>query len=83
MSTSENADNIRKDAEFKSDYSALQRLLAIAGLVVFAVLIAALIITLATNGSKQVLLTILFFLIVIPCVLYAFMLYVKHTVRKK
>ena len=65
--------------EPKQSYSALHRILAILGLVVIAGLLIALFVTLITGGSPGRLLAILFCLIVIPCVLWAFALYIRHT----
>ena len=66
----------------RSSYTRTQRLLATIGLVIMAGLIVALIVLFLTGAEPGAILAVLFCLIVIPCVLYGFRLYVDYTVRK-
>ena len=79
--TSKNKNTSEHNAPVSS-YSKTQRILAICGIVLLAFFVVMLLFTLVTGGSPEQLLFWLFGLIVIPCVLYAFTLYVKHTVKK-
>ena len=66
----------------RSSYTRTQRLLATIRLVIMAGLIVALIVLFLTGAEPGAILAVLFCLIVIPCVLYGFRLYVDYTVRK-
>lgn len=66
----------------RSSYTRTQRLLATIGLVIMVGLIVALIVLFLTGAEPGAILAVLFCLIVIPCVLYGFRLYVDYTVRK-
>ncbi|MDO4438281.1 MAG: phosphate ABC transporter substrate-binding protein [Eubacteriales bacterium] len=66
-----------KTKENKSEHSALARILAVIGLLVILGLITALIYSLVTGKSVNVLLMILFCLIVIPCILFVLIWFAK------
>lgn len=66
-----------------SSHTGLQRFLAWTGLLLILLLLLALFYTLITGGSTGQLLAILFCLMVIPCMLYAFQLYLRYTVQQK
>ena len=80
--TMNKTDMDNKDKGFKSSYSKGQRILALLGLILIAVLLVALLWNSLTGGDPRVSIALLFCLIVVPCVLYGFRLYVDYTVRK-
>ena len=71
-----------KDTVSKSSYTRGQRLLARIALVLIALLLVLLFVLLAVGASPGAILSVLFFLIVVPCVLYGFRLYKDFTRRK-
>ncbi len=80
--SSESLSHGTKKEPQRSSYTRTQRLLATIGLVIMAGLIVALIVLFLTGAEPGAILAVLFCLIVIPCVLYGFRLYVDYTVRK-
>lgn len=72
-----------KDTRQKSSYTPLQRGLAMAGILLIAAVVLLLIYNLLTGGPESTILGLLFCLIVLPCILYGFRMYVEHTVKKK
>lgn len=77
------AENAETAAGFRSAYTPAQRTFAFAGLVLFIAVLAALLFTVFTGGSANTILALLFVLTVVPCILYAFRLYVNHTVKRR
>ena len=71
-----------QDTVSKSSYTKGQRLLARIALAVIALLLVLLFVLLAVGASPGAILSVLFFLIVVPCVLYGFRLYIDFTRRK-
>ena len=71
-----------QDTVSKSSYTRGQRLLARIALVFIALLLVLLLVLLAVGASPGAILSVLFFLIVVPCVLYGFRLYIDFTRRK-
>ncbi|MDO4266543.1 MAG: hypothetical protein Q4C63_08820 [Eubacteriales bacterium] len=61
----------------------LRRMLAGLMLLIIAVLFCVLIYLAATGAPPEALLSVLFCLIVIPCLLYAFKLYIDFTTKKR
>ena len=80
--SSESLSHDTKKEPQRSSYTRTQRLLATIGLVIMGGLIVALIVLFLTGAEPGAILSVLFCLIVIPCVLYGFRLYVDYTVRK-
>ncbi len=71
-----------KDTVSKSYYTRGQRLLARIALILIALLLVFLFILLAVGASPGAILSVLFLLIVVPCALYGFKLYIDFTRRK-
>lgn len=67
---------------FRSSYTKTERFLARLALLAFVFILTALFYTAFTGGSAGQLLALLFCLIVIPCLLFAFRLYVRYTSGK-
>ena len=87
VSSAASTDSVASSGEpssgFKSSYSKGQRLIALIGLLIIALLVIALIINAILGGDPGITIALLFCLIVIPCVLYGFRLYVNYTVKKR
>lgn len=62
-----------------SSHSRAERLFARLALCAFAFILLALLYETVTGGSAEHILALLFCLIVIPCLLFAFRLYVRYT----
>lgn len=71
-----------QDNVSKSSYTKGQRLLARIALVFIALLLVLLFVLLAVGASPGAILSVLFLLIVVPCALYGFKLYINFTRRK-
>ena len=71
-----------QDNVSKSSYTKGQRLLARIALVLIALLLVLLFVLLAVGASPGAILSVLFLLIVVPCALYGFKLYINFTRRK-
>ena len=68
---------------FRSSHTKTERVLALLALVFFAVVLLLLLFTAFTGGSAGQLLALLFCLIVVPCLLFAFRLYLRYTAKKR
>lgn len=76
---------IRETAAQKKqrEYTPAERRLAILGVFLIIVLLLLLIHLSFSGGSPQAILAVLFCVMIIPCIFYAFRLYVSYTVAKK
>ncbi len=73
----------KNKASAGSSYSRLQRILAMAGLLIIALLFVLLFVLLLTGGSTGAILSVLFCLIVIPCVVYGIKLYTYFLSKRR
>lgn len=79
----ENGAKNAEGAAFQSSYTKAERVLAVLALLAIGIVLILLLLTVFSGGPAKQLLALLFCLIVIPCILYAFRLYLHYTTKRR